>query len=153
MPLAWLEPGCPQAGSAGCPGPQAGSGGCGGLGGQQGMDESEWAGRGTAERSRRGALCNELAPLTAMCFSQARGKTQPRFLSFIHLAVVSSLAVLYKLNKLKTVWKRSPLNLACRKTNRRGGRQGHAHPTMELKHPYLSSLSCSKFYLLQDVLK
>lgn len=81
---AWLEPGCPKAGSVGCPGPQAGSGGCGGFGGQQGMDQSDWAGRGTAERSGRGAVRNELAPLTAMCSSQAHQRENPAQVSKLY---------------------------------------------------------------------
>lgn len=103
---------------------EAVSGGCGGFG------EWFWTGAaGLEERRRRGALHKASALLTTPApYRHIGGKSQPGFLSFIHLAMVSCLAVVYQLNKLKTVWKRSPLNLACPETNRRGGRQGHAHP-------------------------
>lgn len=127
--------------------------GCGGIGKEQGTSgtclEKEMHRASGKELPQK-----ELALLTSThSLQNVIRKSQPAFLSFIHLAMVSTLAVVYKLNKLKTVWKRSLLNLACPKTNRSGGRQGHTYPRPAQKHPYLSSLSCFKCYLLQDTLK
>lgn len=63
-------------------------------------DRSCQAGREKRERSahKASALLKTPAPYRHM-----GGKSQPGFLSFIHLAMVSCLAVVYQLNKLKTV--------------------------------------------------
>lgn len=67
----------------------------------------EWFGTGAArleERRGRGAPCKASALLrTPAPYRHMGGKSQLGFLSFIHLAMVSCLAVVYQLNKLKTV--------------------------------------------------
>lgn len=77
--------------------------GCGGLGKQQGTSgtclEKEMHRASGQELPE-----NELALLTSThSLQHVTRKSWPAFLSFIHLAMVSILAVVYKLNKLKTV--------------------------------------------------
>lgn len=77
--------------------------GCGGLDKQQGTS-------GTClEKEMHGAsgkelLQNELALLTSThSLHHVTRKSRPAFLNLIYLAEASTLAVVYKLNKLKTV--------------------------------------------------